>query len=153
MPLLLVRHAHAGSRSDWEGGDWERPLSERGRQQAAGLVRALDGLAVQRILSSPYRRCVETVQPLADELGLKVETTNDLAEGHGAAAVALVRSLAPDKAALCTHGDVIPDVLVTLADEDRLDLGPDPHQAKGSVWILEATGSVFTRATYLPPPA
>ena len=41
---------------------------------------------------------------------------------------------------------------VALADEDRLDLGPRPRQAKGSVWVLDATGGRFTKATYLPPP-
>lgn len=149
--MLLVRHAHAGSRSEWGGDDRGRPLSAKGRQQAGALVRALDGWAVQRVLSSPYTRCIETVSPLADELGIKVEVIEELAEGHGADAIRLVRSLASDKVALCTHGDVIPDVLVTLADEDRLDLGPHPRQAKGSVWILEANGSLFTKATYLSP--
>lgn len=151
VPVLLIRHAHAGSRSDWSGDDRGRPLSAKGRRQAAALVRCLDGWAVQRVLSSPYARCVETVVPLAQELGLKVEATEVLAEGHGPEALALVRSLADDKVALCTHGDVIPDVLVALADEDRLDLGPNPHQAKGSVWVLEATGPLFTRATYISP--
>jgi phosphohistidine phosphatase SixA len=153
VPVLLIRHAHAGSRKQWDGPDDQRPLSDKGFQQAARLVRELDGWAVQRVLSSPYVRCVQTVEALARELGVPVEVTDVLAEGHGAEAVDLVRSLANDKVALCTHGDVIPEVLVTLADEDRLELGPDPRQAKGSVWILEATGPLFTRATYLPPGA
>jgi hypothetical protein len=53
--------------------------------------------------------------------------------------------------ALCTHGDVVPDVLVSLADEDRLDLGAAPRQAKGSTWVLEARHGRFVRATYLAP--
>ncbi|HWG73189.1 MAG TPA: phosphoglycerate mutase family protein [Acidimicrobiales bacterium] len=151
MPLLLIRHAHAGSRRDWDGADRLRPLSAKGRAQAESLVRRLDGWAVQRVLSSPFTRCLQTVAPLAAELGVKIEVVEELAEGHGSAALALVRSLAPEKVALCTHGDVIPDVLVPLADEDRLDLGPHPRQAKGSVWILEAKGKVFKKATYIPP--
>lgn len=151
MPVLLIRHAQAGSRKDWKGDDRQRPLSGKGRKQAEGLVRELEGWAVQRVLSSPYARCVLTVQPLARELGVKVEVVDELAEGHGADALALVRALANDKAALCTHGDVIPEVLVPLADEDRVDLGPRPRQAKGSVWVLEADGERFARASYLPP--
>ncbi len=153
VPVLLIRHAHAGSRKQWDGPDEERPLSDKGFEQAVRLVRELDGWAVQRVLSSPYVRCVQTVEALARDQGVPVEVTDVLAEGHGTEAVGLVRSLAHEKVALCTHGDVIPEVLVALADEDRLDLGPDPRQAKGSVWILEATGPVFTRATYLPPGA
>ena len=104
-----------------------------------------------RILSSPYLRCRQTVQPLADQLGLKVEDASELEEGMGAAALALVRDLAATSVALCTHGDVIPDVLVSLADEDRVDLGSAPRQAKGSTWVLEARKGTFVKATYLPP--
>ena len=123
----------------------------KGRRQADGLVSALAGWSPQRVLSSPYTRCVQTVEPLAAELGLKVEAVEELAEGNGSLALALIRALADEKVALCTHGDIIPDVLVALADEDRLDLGPRPRQAKGSVWILEARGARFRRAAYLPP--
>ena len=151
MPVLLIRHGHAGSRKDWSGKDRERPLSEKGRRQAANLVGELSGWGVQRILSSPYTRCVQTVEPLAKELGLKVEVTQGLSEDHGNEALALARSLSSEKVALCTHGDVIADVLVPIVDEDRVDLGSRPRQQKGSVWVLEADGSKFARATYVPP--
>jgi broad specificity phosphatase PhoE len=151
VSVLLIRHAHARPRKDWVGDDHLRPLSSRGVRQAAGLIRVVEAYAPQRILSSPYSRCLSTVEPLASELSLRVERCDELAEGNGAVAVALVRALADDKVALCTHGDVIPDILVALADEDRVDLGHRPRQAKGSVWILEANGGRFTRATYLAP--
>lgn len=151
MPLLLIRHAHAGARKEWPGDDRLRPLSDKGWRQAVALVATLSPWAAQRILSSPYERCMQTVQPLASELGVRIERCEELAEGRGGGALKLVRALADDKAALCTHGDVIPDLLVPLADEDRLDLGPHPRQAKGSVWVLEANGGRFTRATYLSP--
>ncbi len=151
VPVLLIRHAHAGPRRDWDGDDRLRPLTEKGRRQAATLPGALQDFAPQRVLSSPYLRCVETVEPLAFELGLHVDVVEDLAEGSGVAALALVRALADEKVALCTHGDVIPEVLVPLVDEDRLDLGPHPKQAKASAWVLEASGGRFTKATYLPP--
>ena len=131
----------------------DRPLSEKGRRQAAALVAQLDVFAPQRVLTSPYVRCAETVMLLAASLSLPLERSDALAEGSGAEALSLVRSLADDKVALCTHGDVIPEVLVALADEDRLDLGVRPRQAKGSVWVLEAQKGTFVRATYLPPPA
>ncbi len=149
--MLLIRHAHAGSRRNWADDDLLRPLTANGRRQAERLVETLAPWWPQRILSSPYTRCVETVTPLAESLGLPTEVMSELAEGAGAEALALVRSLACDKAALCTHGDVIPEVLVALADEDRLDLGPDPRQAKGSAWVLEANGGRFVKATYVPP--
>ncbi len=151
MPLLLVRHAHAGSRKDWDGDDRLRPLSPRGAKQAKDLAAMLEPYAPQRVLSSPYLRCTATVAPLADRLSLPVEVLEELSEGNAAAAIALVRALADEKVALCTHGDVIPDVLVTLADEDHLDLGNRPRQAKGSAWVLEASNGRFHRACYLAP--
>jgi 8-oxo-dGTP diphosphatase len=151
VPVLLIRHAHAGTRRDWVGDDKLRPLSQKGYRQAVSLVRRLEGWGPGRILSSPYVRCVQTVQPLADDLGLKVEEVDELAEGAGLAALRLVRSLADRPIALCTHGDVIPEVLVALADEDRLDLGPAPHQAKGSTWVLENRRGQFVKASYIPP--
>ncbi len=89
--------------------------------------------------------------PLADALRVKIEEEESLAEGMELAALDLVRRVAHEKIALCTHGDVIPEILVALADEDHLDLGPRPRQAKGSVWVLEAQGGRFVKAAYLPP--
>jgi phosphohistidine phosphatase SixA len=151
VPVLVIRHAQAGSRKEWDGDDRLRPLSRRGQSQALALARRLAVWSPARILSSPYVRCVQTVQPLADDLGRKVEETEDLAEGHGADALAMVRAMSVRRVAMCTHGDVILDVLLTLADEDRLELGPAPRQAKGSTWVLEASRGRFVKATYVPP--
>ncbi len=151
MTVLLIRHAAAGSRKEWKGDDRLRPVSDKGRRQAKALIEQLEPWAPSRVLSSPYRRCVETVKPLADELGLKVEEVDELAEGAALDAVNLVRSLQGSHVALCTHGDVIPEILVALADEDHLELGPAPRQAKGSTWVLESKNGRFVSATYIPP--
>ena len=152
MPLLLVRHAHAYARKEWSGDDRLRPLSANGLRQAEGLIAVFGNFArPSRVLSSPYRRCVQTVGPLAQAHHLEVEPEADLAEGQSTNAVRLVRKLAKDNAAVCTHGDVIAEILVALADEDMLDLGPNPRQAKGSVWALDGEDGVFTSARYFPP--
>lgn len=152
---MLVRHAHAYARKEWSGDDRLRPLSANGLRQAEGLVAVFSNFAApSRILSSPYLRCVQTVGPLAQANHVDVEQSEALAEGENSRAVRLVRSLAMDNAAVsavCTHGDVIAEILVTLADEDMVDLGPNPRQAKGSVWALEAKEGVFTSARYFPP--
>lgn len=105
---VLVRHASAGDRRDWDGDDRLRPLDKRGRRQAEALVELLLPLGVRRVVSSPYVRCVETVEPLAAALGVAVELDVRLAEGAGRAAVELLRE---DGVAACTHGDVVFDVL------------------------------------------
>ncbi len=149
---MLVRHAHANARKEWSGDDRLRPLSVHGRRQAARLIDVAGNFGrPTRVLSSPYLRCLQTMEPLAGVNHVAVEPSEDLSEGQSSAAVTLVRALAGDNVALCTHGDVIAEILVTLADEDRLDLGPNPRQAKGSIWVLKGQDGLFTSAQYFPP--
>ncbi len=152
--LLLVRHAVAYSRSAWEGDDLDRPLTKSGHAQARRLVSALAELGPRRVLSSPYLRCVQTVQPLADQLGLPVEIAGGLAEGDPDLALDLVRALAGAPVAVCTHGDVVPVVLSSIAEKDGVALPKRVAFDKGSAWVLETTpeGS-FRSASYLPPKA
>jgi len=105
MPLLLVRHASAGDRAKWVGDDRKRPLDKRGRKRSQELVDELGTYPVEAILSSPARRCVETVEPLARERGLEIELREQLGEELQATdGVALVRSLAGRDVAVCGHG-------------------------------------------------
>ena len=149
---MLVRHAHANARKEWSGDDRLRPLSVHGRRQAERLIDVAGSFErPSRVLSSPYLRCLQTMEPLAQANHVSVEASEELSEGQSCAAVSLVRALAGDNVALCTHGDVIAEILVTLADEDRLDLGLNPRQAKGSIWVLDGQDGFFTSAQYFPP--
>jgi 8-oxo-dGTP diphosphatase len=151
VPVLLIRHAHAGTRKEWQGDDRQRPLSPKGERQALALAKVLTDFAPARLLSSPYVRCVQTLQPYSDDHGLKVEEVEELAEGAGSDAVKLVRACWADRIAMCTHGDVVPEVLRALTQQDGLHLGRTRRPAKGSAWLLEAKRGKFVRATYLPP--
>jgi phosphohistidine phosphatase SixA len=124
--ILLIRHAWAGDRSEWEGEDRRRPLDKRGRRQADELVSLLAPYEVDRILSSPYDRCVQTVDPLAGARGLEVELREELSEELQAIDGArLVRSLDGNAAVSC-HGGLSEAVC-------------DEHQNKGAVLVLEAS--------------
>jgi 8-oxo-dGTP diphosphatase len=147
----VIRNAHTRSTADARLTEEARHLSARGVKQAQSLVETLEMYSPKRILSSSAVRCIETVTPLAAAFELQVELEESLAEGAGLAAPQLVRRVAHEKIALCTHGDVIPEILVTLADEDHLDLGPRPRQAKASAWVLDAKEGRFVKAVYLPP--
>lgn len=95
---------------------------------------------------------METVAPLAEARGLVVGRREELAEGRSPLAVRLVELVCGERVVLCTHGDVVPEVLWALARRHRLQL-PDPVEwAKGSTWVLEDDGSRYTGAYYLPPP-
>jgi phosphohistidine phosphatase SixA len=106
MSVILLRHASAGKREDWHGDDRLRPLDKRGRKQAVVLSELLLARGVRQVVSSPYVRCLQTVEPL----GLEIVEDERLAEGAPLDAVlALLSEL--DDAVACTHGDVIDAVL------------------------------------------
>jgi len=81
--FYVVRHAKAGSRSHWSGDDRKRPLSKKGQQQAEAIASRLGNLRIASVFSSPYLRCVQTVEPLARKLHLEVTQSIELAEGRG----------------------------------------------------------------------
>lgn len=151
--LFVVRHAHAGSRSSWTGDDRLRPLSKKGRRQSRALAASLRGAGITQLVSSPSLRCIETLHPLADELGLGVDDDDRLAEGaDGRDALALVTELRDrGAAAVCSHGDVIPDLLSQLkVDGTRFH---DPLTwPKASVWVVTTHGDHWTDAHLIPPP-
>ncbi len=150
---FVVRHAHAGKRGPVD--DDHRELSARGRAQAIGIATDvaadLAGEPIAAIAASPYTRCVQTVEPIGPLLGAPVGTSDMLAEGAGARAALEVVEGARGPVVLCSHGDVIGELMNTLArrgvplDDDRL--------AKGSTWILTVVGGEVTSASYRPPPA
>lgn len=152
MTLYVVRHAHAGERSAWVGDDRLRPLSGRGERQSLGLAAALAGGGPDQVLSSPARRCVQTVAPLADQLGVPVVEDDRLFEGAGVGEIrALLDQVAEHDAVLCSHGDVIP-VLLDLLVDAGLEPERDLVWQKASVWVAERCDGRWGRGRYLPPP-
>jgi 8-oxo-dGTP diphosphatase len=146
--IHLLRHADAGARGIVD--DASRPLSERGLRQADAIATDLAGGAIGRILSSPYLRCLQTVEPLAETLALEVEADPGLGEGAGAEPTLAVIASADRPLVICSHGDVLAAVLQRLVylgvplDDNRL--------AKGGRWVLRRSDGRITTATYRPPP-
>jgi 8-oxo-dGTP diphosphatase len=153
VTILLLRHTHAGDRDAWRGDDRQRPVSDRGVRQAEALVAQLGGYPVERVLTSPYVRCVQSVEPLAAARGLEVEEDDRLAEGTPFDLVRrLLHELADEQAVLCSHGDVIGAIVTDLAHRG-VDLGSAGLVwAKASTWVLDGDATT-PRASYLPPPA
>jgi 8-oxo-dGTP pyrophosphatase MutT (NUDIX family)/phosphohistidine phosphatase SixA len=156
--VLLVRHATAGDRNAWKGDDRIRPLDENGRDQAEELVRLLSRFEVQKLVAAEYLRCIETLKPLADSIGLEVEEEPLLSEtgfpGHEREAIEAIRRLGDhdDAVAACSQRQVIPELVQMLADEDGVEL-PDPFKyKKASVWSLSFEGEKLVGAEYFPPP-
>ncbi|MGG1664419.1 histidine phosphatase family protein [Brevibacillus sp. NRS-1366] len=72
--IYLVRHCQA------TGQAAEAPLTTSGVEQAEQLVPFFDTHPIDRIVSSPFRRAIATIQPLAEERGLMIEQDQRLEE-------------------------------------------------------------------------
>jgi phosphohistidine phosphatase SixA len=136
---VLIRHGAAGDHAHWRGDDRLRPLTGKGRRQAAALPGLLAGTGIARVVSSPFRRCVETAEPLAEAIGVDVEISDALAEGADAAGVLEILAQTEQVVAVCTHGDVC-----------HLLVGPR-HTRKGAAWVLEVTGEAVRPVQEIPP--
>jgi phosphohistidine phosphatase SixA len=150
--LFLVRHAKAGSRHHFAGDDRLRPLTENGRLQAQALAGALARAGVHTLISSPYLRCIETLQPTAKLIRASVATDERLGEGRSYLAVIDLLEAQPDGTALCSHGDVIPETIAAL-ERRGCDFTSAPEWRKASVWVLHRNGGgEITTAHAWPPP-
>jgi 8-oxo-dGTP diphosphatase len=152
VTTYLIRHAKAGSRRDWPGDDDLRPLSPAGHHQAECVAEMLADVGLQQAISSPYVRCRQSLDPLAQRLRLPLELSDALAEGAPLSdTLRLLEKVAGVTAALCTHGDIVGNVIEHLRktgvplDDDRLE--------KGSIWVLETRDSEIVSGHYIPPPA
>lgn len=149
--IYLVRHAKAGSRAAWGDDDAMRPLVEEGREQARVIASRLAPLRPPRLVSSPFLRCRQTLEPLAEMTSVAVESIDALREGVAVdTALAFLEGLA-DGSVACSHGDVIPAVLKRL-EWHGLDIVDWPDTRKGSVCRLERHEGRFVRAHFSPPP-
>ncbi len=118
-PLILVRHASAGSKSGWAGSDMSRPLDSRGKKDATVLASLLRCFGVCRVISAPAERCVGTMRPYAAATGgvIEIESAFDVVAGahRGAreAATTAVSLLAADSrpVIVCAHRENLPALL------------------------------------------
>ena len=152
-PVYLIRHAKAKNRLKWREPDHLRPLTKAGFRQAEALRELYAGHAFSRLFSSPYLRCVQTLEPLAEARGLPLEMADALAEGApmGVALELMLAASSAGPAAFCTHADVGIDVIEELLTEGVGFEGPLEFK-KAATWILEVHDRSFTSGRYLQAP-
>lgn len=159
-------------RKQWSGQpDRSRPLSEEGWRQAKALAEVLAGDArLDAIFASPFTRCRQTVETLADQAGLEVVTDERIAESAGvpvtdggdawvSAAWLAGRALSlidevlarhpGGRVVVCTHGDVVPALLALLDGRDGLGL-QDVRVRKAARVALDFAQGRCVRARQVP---
>jgi phosphohistidine phosphatase SixA len=152
--IYLVRHAHAGKRSEWDADDELRPLSPKGECQAEGIATYLADAGIDLLWTSPYIRCRQTLEPLAERIGLGIVDSEPLREG-GAGPVALDALLAAvadgRTLAVCSHGDVLPAV-ADAAVRRGADLVGMRALAKGAWWEATVYNGQIDRLVHVAAP-
>jgi 8-oxo-dGTP diphosphatase len=150
--LYLVRHAKAGERRLWEANDVDRPLSKKGWKQSEAVGKRLEELDPTDLLSSPYVRCIQTLEPLGRRLRRPVTVESRLAEDEPVEPVLALLRDAIDGTVLCSHGDVIPATIQALRSCGT-EIRTPVDWRKASVWVLRRNkrGRIVT-ATVWPPP-
>lgn len=144
--LILVRHAHRFKSS---GRSADNGLSPKGHKQALKIkkhFKKVFPLARPLLISSPKKRCVETILPLVNGDKSKVRLTGLLDEGgalelNSHAFMNWWTKEAPPLVVACSHGDVLP-VLVEMLTGANTDL------KKGAWAEVELDGGV-SRLTWL----
>ena len=134
--LVLLRHAVATPRDQWDGEEAKRPLLPEGQKQAKRLVKLLDAYGPKRLVTSPWTRCKDTVKPYSKYRKRTLILRSQLTELRSALNPKKTKDAVEDlfdqkaSALLCSHRPALPTITMTLAS-----------RAEGAVKssILEAT--------------
>jgi phosphohistidine phosphatase SixA len=149
--LIVVRHAVAVDRAVWHGSELARPLTMLGERQAEGLLLRLEDYPVERILSSPARRCLHTVAPLARQRLVPIEPFDALGlDADAGDLLDLLWDADMADAVLCGHGETIGELIRHLVDEGGFE-ALAPQWPKGSTWLLQGLARGRVAGRYLPP--
>jgi 8-oxo-dGTP pyrophosphatase MutT (NUDIX family)/phosphohistidine phosphatase SixA len=152
--LLVVRHGTAGRKSRFSGDDTKRPLDKRGRAQAEALVPQLLAFGASDVHAADRLRCHQTVEPLAEELGVTVHdepalTEESYAKNPKRARHRMLR-IAEEEGTpvICTQGKVIPDLIAWWCERDGVRSDKSRNH-KGSTWVLSLSGGRLVAADHI----
>lgn len=116
-PLVLLRHAKAIQRLEWQGDDGDRPLDSYGQRQSARMLSNYFPYQIMEIHSSDAIRCLETVEPLARSLKLNIMISEELGEYRysrdSKAPLIYVRDVLEEgvPAIICSHNPILPNLM------------------------------------------
>jgi 8-oxo-dGTP diphosphatase len=155
--VLIVRHGTAGSKSRYKGDDRKRPLDKHGRAQAESLVGQLLAFGANKLFAADRVRCHQTLEPLAEELGVTIHrepalTEEAYAEDRKAARRRVLEiAAAGGTPVICSQGKVIPDLIAWWCERDGVR--PDKSRnRKGSTWVMSLADGRLVAADHIGSP-
>jgi 8-oxo-(d)GTP phosphatase len=143
-PLILLRHAKALARKEWQSGDEDRPLDYVGQMQAKRMLSIYQVFGIQQIHTSDAVRCYDTIISMARALGLEPKVTNHLSEyvfdRTKEKALDYAKDLAEKVAKngspilLCSHNPILPRMLEKITKKSEVNLPAEKLQP-GDAWV------------------
>lgn len=156
-PLVLLRHAKAVSRDEWQGDDDDRPLDDLGENQARRLLAIYQVFNLSQIHTSDALRCYSTVEPMAKGLGIKLEVTGKLSESgyrkDKERAFDYAKELLKEDSntLICSHNPILPKMLNKLSK--RSDVEADEEKlSPADGWVLHRVGKEIIQIDRLNAP-
>ena len=139
--FVMLRHAKALARQEWQGDDDDRPLELTGQLQSKRMLSIYQVFGLESIYTSDAVRCLDTVSGLARALQLEPKVSQQLSEytfkKNKDKAIEFVKDLIKleETILICSHNPVLPRMLEQLTKKVDLEL-PDSKLLPGESWIL-----------------
>ena len=119
-PFIVLRHAKATPRTDWSKGEATRPLLKQGAVQAVALRNILNAYGPKLVVTSSWKRCLDTVLPFIAKHKIKLVERSQLSElgakNGPQRTVKLVNNLvlAEKRVVVCSHRPALPTIIEAL---------------------------------------
>jgi 8-oxo-dGTP diphosphatase len=140
-PLIMLRHAKALAREEWQSEDDDRPLEQLGQQQARRMLSLYQVYGLTQIHTSDAVRCHDTVEQMAHALDIPLTITNKVSEytwkKNKEKAIDYAKDLIKinEPIILCSHNPVLPRMMEKLTKKIDFDY-PSNKLEPGEAWIL-----------------
>ena len=156
-PFILLRHAKAVTRDEWQGDDDDRPLDSLGQNQANRLLAIYQVYNIEQIHTSDAIRCYDTVDPMVKGLGIRLEVTGKLSEStykkDKEQAFDYAKDLIKEDARilLCSHNPILPKMFNKLTK--KLDVDADEGKlSPADAWVIHRNGKEIIQIDRIDAP-
>ena len=139
--LVLLRHAKAVKREDWDGDDGDRPLAHLGQLQAKRMLTNYLPYAIDQVHSSDAMRCIETIEPMTHSLRMHPIFSSDLSEYRFSKDKEAALDYAQDlmdsgkRTIICSHNPILPKLLKKLIGKKNFE-NLDQELKPAEAWVL-----------------
>jgi 8-oxo-dGTP pyrophosphatase MutT (NUDIX family)/phosphohistidine phosphatase SixA len=147
--IIILRHAKATPRDQWKKGEATRPLLPEGLIQAAGLATTLKAYSPKLVVTSRWKRCMDTVLPYLNKHKSKLLERSQLSElgakNGPKRTIKLVRKLVDTgkSVVICSHRPALPTIVKAIGEygdkTQRKELEEVLAMKPGQMYVLHFT--------------